>query len=299
MNAQPSQVLTSITDLPHGIHADIPAEVYHRRELGVVNAGALKILSRQTPAHYRAWVDGQDKETAALEFGRAVHCALLEPDEFDKLYVCARSHPFNRPSKRQRKAANPSDGTIKAIEYFDAWERELAGRTEISADHYETLRGMQRSLDANPRARSLLHSGLHEATAIWKDPDHGLLCKARMDGYDAERGLVVDLKTAEDASPEGFRKSVARYGYHIQHAPYASAMQALGCPARAFVFVAVEKEPPYALACYVLDAEAEGRGIELRDNAMKTLNHCLENDNWPGYAEHIQRLSLPGWALND
>jgi len=288
-----------ISDYAPGIYPDIPAEVYHQRELGVVNNGALKILANRTPAHYRAWVDAEDKEAPALAFGRAIHCALLEPDEFERTYIQAREHPYRRPSQRQRDAKNPSAETLAAIDYWDAWQAECGDKIEITHEEGIQLRAMQAALQRHSRANALLRGGMKEATAIWNEPDHGLLCKARMDVYDADRGLVIDLKTAECAAEFDAQRSFARYGYHIQHAHYACAMQALGRGVRAFVFVVIEKEPPHAIAVYSLDAEAEARGMELRNRAISTLNCCLEADQWPGYPEAIQRLSLPGWALND
>src|SRR5690606_39705122 len=56
----------------------VPAEEYHRRELGVATSGVLRMLRDRTPAHYRAWVDAQDNgDTPALVFGRAYHCRVL------------------------------------------------------------------------------------------------------------------------------------------------------------------------------------------------------------------------------
>jgi hypothetical protein len=284
---------------PPGIYPDVPAEVYHRRELGVVNKGALDQLAR-TPAHYRAWVDGADEgETPALVFGRALHCAVLEPEVFDQTYIVAREHPFIRVSDRLRNAKKPSQGTLDAIAYWDAWEAEMGDKIEVSAEDAKVLRGMQASVFAHPIAGKLFADGVAEATAVWTDHEHALCCKARMDYYVESRGLVIDLKSTEDASPEGFARSVAKYRYHVQHAHYASAFQSLGHELRAFLFVAVEKAPPYAVAVYCIDAEAESRGIELRDHAMRTLNECLRDDAWPGYAPNIHRLALPGWALRD
>ena len=55
MNAQlvGQPVPTSISQFAPGIYPDIPAEVYHRPELGMVSAGVLRLLAEKTPAHYR------------------------------------------------------------------------------------------------------------------------------------------------------------------------------------------------------------------------------------------------------
>lgn len=103
---------------------------------------------------------------------------------------------------------------------------------------------------------------------------------------------IVDLKTTLDASPAGFAKSVAKFRYHVQRAHYSE-----GFDIGNFVFVAVEKTPPYLVAVYVLDEQAEIKGQELRDRDIQLYMDCLENDFWPGYSEDIEELSLPNWSL--
>jgi len=292
----------SISAMAPGIYPDVPAEVYHRRELGVVNNGGLKILAdkRKTPAHYLAWVQsGDDEETKALAFGRALHCAVLEPDVFAATYVEPVEHPYRRPSSIQRNAKKPSAQTLEAIAYWDAWDAANVGKTEITFADKQMLIGMADAVRRDPYAGPLFQDGQAEATVVWNDPREALLCKARMDYYQAHRRVVVDLKSTEDASDEGFSLSVARYGYHLQHAHYASAFHAMDIPLRAFLFVAVEKEPPYCVAVHMLDAEAEARGIELRERAMDKLNRCIATDTWPGYTPGIHSTSLPAWALRD
>lgn len=290
----------TIADFETGIHTDIPAELYHQRILGVVNKGALDELAR-TPAHYRAWVDQVDgEETPALAFGRALHCAVLEPELFATSYVAAATeHPYRRPTALQRNAKKPSQETLDAIAYWDRWNAQMAGKTEISADDAARIMAMCASIAAHPIAGKLFQGGVAETTAVWNDPRNGLLCKARMDYYLPSSGLVVDLKTTDDASDTGFARSVANYRYHLQHAHYASAFAATGNELRAFLFVAIEKDPPYCVAVHCIDAEAEARGIELRDRAMDTLAECLRTDTWPAYEPRIHRLSLPVWALRD
>ena len=277
--------LDSITLHPPGIHAGIPAEIYHRKELGVVNKGALDQLAR-TPAHYRAWLaDTDPHDTPALIFGRALHELVLEPELF--------AHEY---------AQQPDFGDLRTKlgrERRDAWHAEHAGVSLVSADDWQRLQAMRDAVMAHPIAGKLFVGGVAESTAIWTDPDTGLLCKSRMDYHIASRGLVIDLKSTEDASESGFARSVATYRYHVQHAHYASAFQSLGHELRAFLFVAVEKTAPYAVNVHCIDADAEARGMELRDRDMAKLNQCLQTDTWPGYEPTIHTLSLPRWAMND
>jgi len=53
------------------------------------------------------------------------------------------------------------------------------------------------------------------------------------------------------------------------------------------------------VSVYTIDADAEARGMELRDRDMSLLVECLKTNTWPGYPAGINRLALPGWALRD
>lgn len=276
---------TSITEYAPGIHAGIPAALYHRRELGVVSKGALDQIAR-TPAHYRAWANGaSEEETPALTFGRALHALCFEPDAFAKEW-----------------AAQPNFGDLRtkaAKAARDEWLAAHPGVTTVSAEDWERLHRMADAIMSHPIAGALFSGGQPEATAIWTDPGTGLLCKSRMDYWRPDIGVIGDLKSTEDASPEAFARSVARYRYHVQQAHYEQGVIAHGYEAPTFVFVAVEKSEPHAVAVYQLDDEATDRGYELRSRDISTLNACLRTDEWPAYPPKVNTLTLPAWALRD
>lgn len=287
----------SIIELPRAIHPGIPAEDYHARVLGVVNKGALDQIAK-TPAHYRSWlVEPQPEETPALKFGKALHARIMEPERFSDTYIAEQKHQFRRLTDAQRNAKKPSDETLRAIEYWDAWAVQAAGKIEFSAEDATKLEGMRDSIMAHPIASKLFVNGIAEATAVWDEG--GLVCKSRMDYWRADLGVIADLKTTEDARPGAFARSVAAYRYAVQHAHYCAGVGALTGSVPSFLFVAVEKSPPYAVAVYQLDAESIAKGHELRDRDMARLDECLQSDQWPGYPTGVTSLSLPNWALKE
>ena len=68
-----------------------------------------------------------------------------------------------------------------------------------------------------------------------------------------------------------------------------------GVSVEQFVFVCVEKKPPYAVAVYIvddedlMDAHAENEALAVK------YGECLKVDKWPGYSENIEVLALPPW----
>lgn len=268
--------------IPTGIHPSIASEVYHRRALGVVSKTALDKLAR-SPLHYRSWVDGVDEEsTPALEFGSAFHAAVLEPDKFALKYVAQPD--FGDCRFKEAKARR------------DAWRLENAGKRIVSPADYATIEAMVHAVLDHPLAGRMIQDGEPELTASWIDGPTGLKCKARGDYYVRSRRLLVDVKSTLDASPKAFAKSVANYRYHVQDAFYRDGFTASGAPVEHFIFVVVEKSPPYAVALYSLDASAVGRGREVVRSGIDLLSECVRTGSFPGYSTSIQTLALPGWA---
>ena len=100
----------------------------------------------------------------------------------------------------------------------------------------------------------------------------------------------MDLKTTRDASPDGFGKSIANYRYHVQSAHYRDGFQA-----GRFVWVAVEIDPPYAVAVYIDGDEIHARGDGERLSDLRLYAECKASDKWPGYPDEVQNISLPRW----
>lgn len=239
-----------------GLFSNVAEDEYHAPEPLLVS-NTLIGRALRSPAHAWAYLHGSDQaDTHALAFGRALHRALLEPP----LYA-----PFSESTKRGR-------------------------------EDNEAIAGIVAEVTRHPVAGPMLTGGSAELTARWVDPGTGLPCKARVDYYVQSLGLVIDVKTTTDAGLDSFQNSIAKYGYHRQQAHYMAGLQVLGKPARAFVFIACEKEPPYVVGLYVLDEIALRKGDEQRRNGMAILADCVSRNEWPGLSTSIQTISLPRWA---
>lgn len=186
----------------------------------------------------------------------------------------------------------------------DAKAQVAAARAEgcvpVKADQLAAVRAMVAAVRRHPRAGALLDRdgpGQPEVSGFWLDSETGAECRVRFDWLRPD--AIVDLKTTDDASPHGFARSAAKYGYHQQDPWYRDGAAALGLGDLPFVFVVVEKDPPHLVACYELDDEALAAGWRRNRRALELFARCTETGRWPGYPEHIQRLSLPRWAVTD
>jgi exodeoxyribonuclease VIII len=275
-----------LDSLLFGVIEDLPDPDYR----------ALRRLSKsdcdkinEAPAKYRWLKDHPEdrEETSALTFGRAIHSAILTPEEFARDFCVAPTFG-GKGSKAAKKA----------------WEENKGNATAIKREEYEQIERMREALWKHPMARKLFWDwpGMPELTALWTsqiDPSlPPVLCKGRMDRVVTTPSggkIIVDLKTALSADPLDFpKKSYWQYRYHVQAASYLDGYSdASGEKTEAFVFIAIEKEPPYLVAAYVADPEFlnVGRAHYLKN--VKTYAECTLSGEWPGYSTELLPLTNP------
>lgn len=242
-------------------------------------------LIERSPLHF--WAAKLDpkrekpEETEALIIGRAIHTATQEYAQFNQEFVV--SPGFNR-----RK----NDGKA---EYAD-FVAKHAGKDILDQDQYNLVMKVREAILNHPLAKRLLMSGYVENTYYWTDPDTGVKCKCRPDFLN-KLGIGVDIKSTEDASPDAFGRSATKYRYPVQGAFYTDGLEANGIYLDSFVFIAVEKKPPYAVACYELPSRGYDIGRQQYKANLRTYAECKASNEWPGYSDIITPLQLPGWAF--
>jgi len=193
----------------------------------------------------------------------------------------------------------------------DEWLRNNGHRQVLDAEAWDQLHRMRDSVMAHPAARALIEApGIAELSVYWVDPVTGEKCRCRPDFWRMD-GVMVDVKTTDDASPEGFAKSIAKWRYHVQQPFYldgaslalqqadAEAFGKIRHPDAAddFVFLAVEKNPPYLVGVYMLDAASVQAGREEYRRNLDVFAECNRTGVWPGYGNLVQPISLPAWYL--
>lgn len=282
------------SEMAHGLHPGVPAEDYHYRELHVASKGGLDLV-RRSPAHFLAWVSGEDRpETKPFAFGTALHMRLLEPERFERTYLVA---PEFGPLRKTDACSSEQAKENKTRR--SAWMAEYAGATILDASSGMATLAMIDAIAEHPIARPLLEGGEPELTMRWRCPASGLECKARSDFYRADIATVVDVKSAADASIDAFDRSVRSFGYHRIEGHYRDGFEVLGAPLEHHLFVVIEKTPPFAIAIYSLDERYRRRGEREVARARVTLADCLVTNRWPAYPETIQTLPLPPWMKDD
>lgn len=220
--------------------------------------------------------------TKAMIFGTAFHFAVLEPKRFKTEVV--EMPTFSGKGMYAAK---------------DEWLTEHHGKIVISEDEMTACKNMLRALSQHPIATSLLVGGAPELSYFWTDKETGIECKARPD-YRRHGGVLVDIKTTEDAALEAFSRSVLNYGYHISSAHYLNGVsQVLGQQFEKFIIIACEKEAPYGIQCFEIDFGTLEKGQELCKRALLKLKTAKDTNHFPAYNDsEIVPLNIPTYGFS-
>ena len=263
-----------------GIYPGISFTDY--QAIDAVNNGLLKDWA-YTSAEARLRTLRPKEPSAAFRTGDACHVAVFEPKRFAREY--ARSPKYNLRTNAGKASAA-------------AWRESHPDYAALLPDEYDMATGMRGSVWAHPLASQLLKgNGQNEVTVIWNDSVTGLLCKGRLDRLTSYQGytMIVDLKTCKEheASVEEFPKVIGRFHYFQQAALYLDGLNVLAPHDRRFVFLAVEKVPPYLVAHHELDPSDINEGRARYRAAMEKYIKAQETQEYPGYSVGIEGITMP------
>jgi exodeoxyribonuclease VIII len=218
--------------------------------------------------------------------GSATHAAVLEPELFRKSYAHA--------PKLDRRRKKDKEIWAKFLE--DNKDKEI-----LTAEEYDQCLEMQGAALVNPLVSAIVgDAGYTEMSFVWVDKDTDVTCKGRIDRFGRLYGhsVIADLKTTENASPDAWVREVVKYQYHAQAAFYLDGLDTVSpVVERRFIWITLEKKPPYAVAIYEPDAATLEKGRRMYRNYLRQWVKCHETGVWPGYDAGIQPLLLPDWAL--
>lgn len=225
-------------------------------------------------------------ETSSMRLGRICHALFLEPDLAAAKIILSPFDSFRSKESKEWKETQDAAGMMVVTQS----EQEQA---------YEVLG----HLNKNERVQAIKKYGYAEQPLFQRvnsrgesvDVDEsGIAVKAKPDWIfeNGKSRFIVDYKTTQDASPEGFRRSFEKFGYHRQAAWYLKMMELCGKPCDGFMFIAQEVETPEAIAFYVADPDAVEVGWSECQHALGNIMSRLELSHWQAYQQHEVMLGL-------
>lgn len=258
-----------------GIVYGMPDTEY--RDAEGISRSELWTIHNRTPSHLNS---KRKTVSQALIVGRAVHCGILEPEKFFTSY--------GKLPEGHNGATR--DGKMAISEIHEA------NKEPLKHDVWVMIEEMRDALYASREVNNLLTGCVTEVSAFYEDPD-GTVLKVRPDAV--KNTTIIDLKTTESAAYGPFAKSCASYGYHVQDAYYRDVYNFAGGEVTEFLFLAVEKEPPYAFCLYMLDDASVRTGRTIYTSALARYKECVRTETFHSYPSGVNSLSIPAWAMND
>jgi hypothetical protein len=281
------------------IIAKSPADYFGVDAISVSKMKKLKV----SPAHYKEAEEVE--ETDAMRFGSAYHSFILEPDKFESDY-----YVWNDAAICEALIGDgyKSPRATKAYKEWEESEMRIIGEMKIiKKDEFERIKAMKDRLFSHPYAKMLLTNGEPEVglSGTIQTTAGEINVKLKPDYIKSVKHIIVDLKTAADASLDGFTKAAADRDYHIQAAFYSDMLELMNGDNRAqtFVFIAQEKVKPYAFNLFECSPQFIGQGRYEYEMLLQLYKYCLDNDKWPGYQVFcpnrygLLELNLPKWAI--
>jgi exodeoxyribonuclease VIII len=207
------------------------------------------------------------KEVVGRHFvlGSALHECILEPHEFFKNYVVAPE--MNRRTK---------DGKAEFAE-FNSKNKD---KSIILDSEMDSLVKMCESALKNKTLIDLMQNSAREVSIYTIDEPTGLKIKLRPDVMCDDETTIIDIKTAKDGSPKGFKRDAITYGYPITDAFYKHFANR-----EDYIFCAVEKTEPHQISLYRIDDAMCEIGKRTFRMALDLLKWSYENEYWCNYNE--------------
>lgn len=253
-------------------------EEYHSRS--EISCSQIKTILKN-PYEFLAKI--KKEATKNMDFGSCVHKLLLEPEDFEKEFAII-------PSVDKR--------TKEGKDAYSAFIENSIGKTIIDINDYEKAKWC--SQIAKTIAGTFFKNGKAEQS-YFSELD-GVAVRCRPDYYIEDKGIIVDVKTTQDASRDGFLKSIANFGYHIQAAFYIDTLRSIGLKADKFMFVAIETKEPFMIGLYELDDVSIEFGRAQYKKALELVNSGKINEfRAPLYKDQndltvVQTLTLPNYV---
>lgn len=280
-----------MTRLQQGLHYGIPFRDYLADpcEEPAMSASLAKIVVNQSlahahAAHPRLTPQGARDVSYYRDMGSLVHQLMLGGTDCVRIDV--DSWRTNAAKEQRDEALESGLIPIKAADW-DAAEvaattitDRLAARLSTALDGFDFF-----ELDG------------YEVTGIYRSAA-GCMCKVRYDVLDGD--VIVDIKTASDASYDQVARTMVHLGYDVQHAAYTEALQAIDPSTLGrvrMVFAFCEIKPPYAISLVEPDGSMAELGMRKWRRACELWTRSLSEQRWDDYRSEIVPVTPPVWAL--
>lgn len=229
-----------------------------------------------------------EPEKKHFALGRAAHTLLLGEAGFREEFLI-------RPETYPDDESKPWSGNSGSCKKWLA-EAALLGKTVLTVDQVEVVRGMAARLAAHPTVQTGILNGLIEHSIFWQDEKTGLWVKVRPDVIPTDSMMVGDLKTSANVQPQEVRRAITNHGYHQQMALIREGIfNVTGRVTTDHILIFIKSTRPFSINHKPLTAAAMYRGHQQNRRALDRIAECLKSGYWPGPDDDEVPADLTDW----
>ena len=242
-----------------------------------MNASTIK-SGMKSMKHMKSYMDNGIDPTPAMQKGSLIHSAILEPELLDATVVTY-------------------DGIRRGNDWKE-FQAENEGMTIAKPSEMVDVYGARDSVWSNEKAIHAIKNTAHEVCIQWDTKLIGK-CKARMDGYNPESGMLLEVKSTVAVDPYSFSKTCYNMGTHLQIGWIKSGLNALGLKLNSIVILAVEQKRPWDCVTYEPDTAFIEQGEMRSHEIARQFKTCSTIGIFDGICEEGSILTLPSFAMGN
>lgn len=240
----------------------------------------------------------EHKQSSQMDFGTAVHMAILEPEKFNSTYQVLEvvSIPDDRVQEIKGRCQWQLIDQYNGFSFFaqpetDATLATMAERIGklypnkqiLLPSQWNKIRGMISALQDNPIVNNNLQGDISTEQMFTGEID-GVAVKCKLDIWNKTTGTIIDFKTSDrPIAPASFAWEVKKWALDIQAYLYQEIMRQNGHEV-SFKFI-VQNKSSYEAIVLNPSLDVIAQGMNRAKLAIGIYKYCKEHDSWSEYLD--------------
>lgn len=254
---------------------------------GHLSFSSLKAFA-ESPSTFMEYKLSKREPTDAMLFGSMLHCLVLEPQDFDKRYLCLDDVDICNSIGGAKPRATKAYKEWKAVAMAEAGEREI-----VETNEYQAAKIIASNVLHNRASAKILDMcWQHEKPIEWEFKN--FVFKGFIDGKGEK--AICDLKTCADAEPKKFQRDLINNRYYLQASMYLYAVGE-NIP---YYIIAVDKNS--GVSVHKLEDKLIEHGMNEYSMLLDRFNECILKDSfnqsydfWSDRFDGTFIAEKPGW----
>ena len=211
-----------------------------------------------------------------MAFGSLIHCLLLQPNEFNNQFAVMSN--IDRRTKDGKAA-------------YEAFLLSAEGKEVITEEQYEEANNLVNKVISEPHIAQAIQN-CNRFEHEWRADINGIPFRGFFDGEADD--YILEVKTANDASPKTIINDFYNRQYHIQAGLYSQVS------AKPIKYLIIETTSPFNIVLADADHAFVDYGMKEAVKNINAFKVCLENNMFDmGYEFHMDEghftIGLPSW----